>query len=63
MHKQLLTPNPYNLALAVFAWIFILAALLTLTSCAGSRLSMNAGCKNGYVGYGEKAHVVKGGHR
>lgn len=63
MHKQLLTPSPYNLALAIFAWIFILAALLTLAACTGSRLSKNAGCQNGYVGYGEKVQVMKGHKR
>lgn len=63
MHKQLLALNPYNLAFAILTWIFILAALLTLTACTGSRLSMNAGCQNGYVGYGEKVNILKGHKR
>lgn len=50
-----------GIALSVIAYLFL--SMMMLTSCTGSRLSKGAGCQNGYVGYGEKTHVVKGSHR
>ena len=60
MLTKLLSLNPCHMALAIFTWIFIMAALLTLSSCSIVRQSKNAGCRNGYIGYGEKVHVMKG---
>lgn len=50
-----------GIALSVIAYLVL--SLIMLTSCNSSRLSKNAGCQNGYVGYGEKVHVMKGHKR
>lgn len=63
MYQQIINLNPYKLALAFFTWIFIVAAMLTLTSCVSSRWTKGEGCQNGYAGYGQKAQVIKGSAR
>lgn len=44
-------------------FLVIFAAAFLFTSCYNARLTKGAGCQNGYVGYGEQVHILKGGKR
>lgn len=50
--------STYTKAALFFILVFGLALLYT--SCASSK---GAGCQNGFVGYGEKVHAIKGPRR
>lgn len=49
---------PYKKAAIALTIIFGLSFMLV--SCASSK---GAGCQNGFVGYGEKVHAIKGPRR
>lgn len=55
------TKKPFIKAGIFFLVIF--AAAFLFTSCYNARFTKGAGCQNGYVGYGEKVHILKGGKR